>query len=105
MGGTARQLGDLISIGPAMLRDFGKLGIRSVTKLAGQNPYKMYDRLSRLTGHRQDPCVLDTFCAAVAQARNPRLPVEKCQWWWWSRKRKGVDSSKLKVKKRERFSH
>jgi hypothetical protein len=24
----------------------------------------------------------------VAQARNPRLAAEKCQWWWWSRKRK-----------------
>ena len=88
MSGTARQLGDLISIGPAMLRDFEQLGIRSVAQLARQDPRRMYDRLGRLTGHRQDPCVLDTFCAAVAQARNPRLPVEKCQWWWWSRKRK-----------------
>lgn len=87
MNGTARQLGDLISVGPAMLRDFGQLGIRSVAQLARQNPHKMYERLSHLAGHRQDPCVLDTFCAAVAQARNPRLPAEKCQWWYWSRKR------------------
>lgn len=88
MGGTARQLGDLISIGPAMLRDFEQLEIRSVAQLARQNPERMYDRLSHLAGQRQDPCVLDTFCAAVAQARNPRLPAEKCQWWYWSRKRK-----------------
>jgi Pathogenicity locus len=88
MGGTSRQLGDLISIGPAMLRDFEQLGIRSVAQLARQNPERMYDRLSHLAGQRQDPCVLDTFCAAVAQARNPRLPAEKCQWWYWSRKRK-----------------
>ena len=88
MGGTARQLGDLISIGPAMLRDFEQLGIRSVAQLARQNPDSMYERLSHLAGQRQDPCVLDTFCAAVAQARNPRLPAEKCQWWYWSRKRK-----------------
>jgi Pathogenicity locus len=86
---TAEQrLGDLISVGPAMLRDFEQLRIRSVAQLARQNPEGMYDRLSRLTGRRQDPCVLDTFCAAVAQARNPRLPAEKCHWWWWSRKRK-----------------
>ena len=26
--------------------------------------------------------------AAVAQARDPQLPVEQCQWWYWSRKRK-----------------
>jgi hypothetical protein len=83
-----QRLEDLVSVGPAMLRDFGQLGIRSVAQLARQNPRKMYERWGRLAGHRQDPCVLDTFCAAVAQARNPRLSAEKCQWWWWSRKRK-----------------
>ena len=83
-----RQLEDLISIGPAMLRDFELLKIRSVAQLARQNPQKMYEKMERATGQRQDPCVLDTFCAAVAQARNPRLAAEKCQWWWWSRERK-----------------
>lgn len=85
---TQRQLADLISIGPAMLRDFDQLGIRSVAQLASQDPEKMYTRLERLTRQRVDPCVLDTFCAAVAQARNPRLPAEQCQWWYYSRKRK-----------------
>ena len=88
MGGTARQLGELISIGPAMLRDFALLGIRSVAQLARHNPQRMYARLNRLSGQQQDPCVLDTFRAAVAQARNPRLPAEQCQWWWWSKERK-----------------
>ena len=83
-----RQLGDLISIGPAMLRDFEELGIRNVAQLARQNPQRMYERLNRASGQRQDPCVLDTFCAAVAQARNPRLSAEQCQWWYWSKKRK-----------------
>ncbi len=83
-----RQLGDLISIGPAMLRDFELLGIRSVAQLGRQNPQRMYERLGRLARQHQDICVLDTFCAAVAQARNPRLPAEQCQWWYWSRKRK-----------------
>jgi Pathogenicity locus len=85
---TTRQLGDLISIGPAMLRDFELLGIHSVTQLARQNPRRLYENLRRVAGQHQDICVLDVFCAAVAQARNPRLPVEKCQWWYWSRKRK-----------------
>lgn len=83
-----RPLGELISIGPAMLRDFELLGIRSVAELARQNPQRMYEKMERATGQRQDPCVLDTFCAAVAQAKNPRLEAKKCQWWWWSRKRK-----------------
>jgi hypothetical protein len=88
-----RLLHDLISVGPAMLRDFDQLGIRSVPQLAKQDPQKMYARLNRLTGQRQDPCVLDVFQAAVAQARNPRLPAEKCQWWYWSRKRKAAANS------------
>jgi hypothetical protein len=48
----------------------------------------MYTRLKRLTGRHQDICVLDVFEAAVAQARNPLLPAEQCQWWYWSRRRK-----------------
>ncbi len=88
-----RRLLDLISVGPAMLRDFEQLGIHSVPQLAKQDPKKMYARLERLTGQRQDPCVLDVFEAAVAQARNPRLPAEKCQWWYWSRRRKAAANS------------
>jgi hypothetical protein len=48
----------------------------------------MYRKLCRLTGEHQDVCVFDVFCAAVAQARDPLLPPEKCQWWYWSRRRK-----------------
>jgi hypothetical protein len=85
-----RQLRDLISVGPAIERDFHMLGVRSVPQLAKQDPQKLYSQLERLTGTRQDPCVLDVFRAAVAQARNPRLPAQQCQWWYWSRKRKSA---------------
>jgi nucleotidyltransferase/DNA polymerase involved in DNA repair len=88
MAKAARELADLISIGPAMLRDFELLGIRSVAQLAKQNPRKLYDKLGRVARQHQDICVLDVFEAAVAQARDPRLPAEKCQWWYWSRRRK-----------------
>jgi len=87
---NSRALKDLISVGPAMLRDFELLKVRSVAQLAKQDPHKMYAKLQRLTGTRQDPCVLDTFHAAVAQARNPRLSAHQCQWWYWSRKRKST---------------
>jgi len=86
----SRCLQDLISVGPAIERDFHLLGIHSVSQLAKHDPHKLYTRLEHLTGQHQDPCVLDTFQAAVAQARNPRLPAEKCQWWYWSRKRKAA---------------
>jgi Pathogenicity locus len=89
-----RQFQDLVSVGPAIERDFVMMGIRSVAQLAKQNPKQMYDKMCRLTGQRQDPCVLDTFEAAVAQAANPRLPAEKCQWWYWSKIRKARDGRK-----------
>jgi nucleotidyltransferase/DNA polymerase involved in DNA repair len=83
-----RHLEDLISVGPAMLRDFELLGIHSVAQLARENPQGLYEKLGRVRRQHQDICVLDVFRAAVAQARNPRLRAEQCQWWYWSRKRK-----------------
>lgn len=87
-----RRLKDLISVGPAFLRDFELVGIRSVAQLARANPRKLYEKLCKVTGQRQDICCLDVFSAVVAQARNPRLPAEKCQWWYWSRRRKARDA-------------
>jgi hypothetical protein len=84
-----RALDDLEGIGPAMLADLGQLGVREVATLAKQDPQALYDRLCRLHGVRQDPCVLDTFHCAVAQARDPGLPAAQRKWWWWSRLRKG----------------
>jgi len=83
-----RRLQDLISVGPAILRDFEMLGIQTVEQLGRQDPQRLYRKLCRTTGQRQDICCLDVFCAAVAQARDPLLPPEQCQWWYWSRRRK-----------------
>ena len=95
---TTRALGDLRGIGPAMVKDFTILGIGSVAELAKQNGTKLYERLNQISGTRQDPCVLDTFRCAVAQARNPRLPEEQKDWWYWSRLRKAQQTrSKTKV--------
>jgi hypothetical protein len=83
-----RKLSDLISVGPAMLRDFEILGVRSVSQLARRNPERLYELLCRLAPQHQDICCLDVFRAAVAQAKDPQLPAEQCQWWYWSRNRK-----------------
>lgn len=91
-----RRLADLISVGPAMVRDFELLGVRSVAQLARRNPERLYHELGRVARQHQDICVLDTFRAAVAQARDPRLPAEKCQWWWWSSQRKAREKGAIK---------
>lgn len=83
-----RCLEDPISVGPAMLRDFELLGIRTIKQLAQRNPARLYQQLCRATGQRVDICCQDVFSAAVAQARNPLLPAEQCRWWHWSRQRK-----------------
>jgi predicted RecB family nuclease len=90
----ARELQDLVSVGPAIRRDFEMLGIRTVAELARHDPQALYDELCRCTHARQDPCVLDTFHAAVAQARDPRLPFEQCRWWYYSRRRKEAAATK-----------
>jgi hypothetical protein len=88
-----RQIRTLISVGPAIARDLEMLGVHSVAQLARRNPERLYERLCTITGKPQDICVLDVFRAAVAQARNPRLPFEQAQWWYWSRQRKARDGS------------
>ena len=83
-----RKLSELAGIGKAFLKDFELLGIRNVDQLKKQNGRRLYDRLRELTGTQQDPCVEDTLVCAIAQARDPNLPAEQCQWWYWSRVRK-----------------
>jgi hypothetical protein len=80
----AKRLGDLRNIGKAMLADFDRLGVKNVEQLAACDPAELYDRLQVITGGRQDPCVLDTFTAAVHEARTG----EKIDWWQFSRARK-----------------
>ena len=88
MSTDSRQLKDLVSVGPALLEDFDLLGVHSVAQLRRRNPGRMYRELCRLKRQTIDPCCLDSFIAAVAQAKDPDLPVEQRQWWYWSRVRK-----------------
>ncbi len=83
-----RPLDGLDGVGPAALEDLHRLGVSTVAELARRDPDELYRRLCDLSGVRQDPCVLDTFRCAVAQARDPALPPEQRRWWWWSRQRK-----------------
>lgn len=77
------RLEDLPNIGPAGARDLRLLGIEAPAELVGQDPYELYDRLSLLTGQRQDPCVLDVLLSVVRfMAGDPARP-----WWDYSAER------------------
>lgn len=83
-----RSLKDLESVGPATLRDFELLGIRTVPQLARKSARGLYLQLCEVNGTRCDPCCQDVFSAAIAQARDPNLPQDQRRWWYWSRLRK-----------------
>ncbi len=78
------QLSDLRNIGKAMLKDFDLLGITSVAQLAGQDADELYMRICMLTGARHDPCVHDTYAAAIHQAKTG----EALNWWAFTPLRK-----------------
>jgi hypothetical protein len=78
------RLEDVPNVGPAVAADLRRLGITSPGQLAGRDPYAMYDDLCRVTGVRHDPCMLDTFIAAVRfMEGGPKQP-----WWAFTAERK-----------------
>jgi DNA transformation protein len=76
----------LPNIGPAMADDLIRLGIRTIGQVAKADARKLYDRISEMDGIRHDPCVLDTFEAAIHAARTG----EAVPWWEFSRRRKAT---------------
>ncbi len=83
-----RKLQDLVSVGPATLGDFHRVGISDMATLAKADPDALYEALCVADGLRHDICARDVFAAAIAQARDPGLPAEQRNWWYWSRRRK-----------------
>ena len=88
----ARPLSALRSVGPAALEDLRLLGVADVPALGRRDPLALYNDLCRIKGQTVDICCLDVFACAVAQAQNPQLPAEQCDWFWWSRQRKAAAS-------------
>lgn len=60
-----KRFNDIPNVGPAMTRDFKLLGMTNPKQLAKKDPYKLYKQLEKITGSRQDPCVLDTYMAVI----------------------------------------
>jgi hypothetical protein len=80
----AQTLEHIPNIGKRISEDLRQLGFEAPQQLCGQDPYAMYDRLCTITGIRHDPCLLDTFIAAVRfMDGGPALP-----WWAFTAERK-----------------
>jgi hypothetical protein len=70
-------------VGPKAAADLRSLGVRSIRDLARRDPERLYASLCRLTGVRQDPCVLYGFRCAVYAAGTPGPDPELLKWWNW----------------------
>jgi hypothetical protein len=81
---NAKVLKDIPNIGPSMVDKFERIEIYSPKDLRQRNPYALYKKLCQITGKRYDPCVLDTFMAAV-DFMNGAAPLP---WWHYTKTRK-----------------
>lgn len=79
-----KRFTDIPNIGKRMEEDFRELGLRVPQDLAGKDPYQLYQKMCRVSGVRQDPCVLDTYMAAVDFMEGGRAQT----WWSFTADRK-----------------
>jgi len=80
----AATLEQIPNIGPSVAGDLRRIGIHTPNMLVGTDPYALYAHVCTATGTRHDPCLIDTFIAAVRfMEGGPRLP-----WWHYTDERK-----------------
>lgn len=80
----AGTLEQIPNIGKAIADDLRGIGITRPEQLKGKDGLKLYHKLNKVTGVRHDPCVADTFMAAV-DFMNGGKPKP---WWKFTAKRK-----------------
>ncbi len=79
-----QQLEQLPNIGPSIAADLRSIGVQHPAELVPRDAFQLYQQLCQVTGKRQDPCVLDTFIAAVEFMRG----AEPRPWWAYTAARK-----------------
>ena len=80
----AKELRDIPNIGIDMESTLKLIYINTPRDLKSKNPYELYIKLCKATNTRYDPCVLDTFMAAVDFVNGA---VSK-PWWCYTKTRK-----------------
>ncbi len=85
-----KRLEDIPNVGKAIAADLRYLSVKTPSELSGRDPYELYNTLCERTGVRHDPCLLDTFIAAVRYVEGgPKLP-----WWAFTAERKRTLASR-----------
>lgn len=80
----AKRFEHIPNIGPAMAKDFAVLGLKTPMDLKGKDAYELYVALCEKTKAYHDPCVLDTFLAAVGFMNGKGAKA----WWDFTAERK-----------------
>jgi hypothetical protein len=79
-------LEELPNIGPSLAASLRRIGVRTPRELKGRDAFVLYQQLASATGTRQDPCVLDTFMAAVDFMNG----AAAAPWWHYTAQRKAL---------------
>lgn len=82
----ATRFEQLPNVGPATAGDLRLLGLNRPDELRGRDPLQLYRELERLSGSRQDPCVLDVLIGLTRQAAGAPLQP----WWHYTAERKAM---------------
>jgi hypothetical protein len=80
----AATLEQIPNIGRSIAQDLREIGIQTPDALRSENAQTVYEALCMKRGVRQDPCVLDTFMAAI-DFMNGAPPTP---WWHYTPLRK-----------------
>ncbi len=80
----AIELEQIPNIGKSLANDLRKIGITRPAALKDQDGITLYKKLNKITGVRHDPCVADTFIAAVDFMNGGK----STPWWKFTPQRK-----------------
>jgi hypothetical protein len=78
------KLEQIPNIGKATVDDLKTMGITKPEQLKSKDGLALYHQLNKISGTRHDPCMADTFMAAV-DFMNGGKPTS---WWKFTAKRK-----------------
>lgn len=81
---SVKRFEDIPNIGPAMVRDFKLLGLKNPSELKAKDPLALYKKICQITHSHHDPCVLDTYMAAIDFMNG----AEAKPWWKYTSVRK-----------------
>ncbi len=87
---STRRLTDLPNVGPAIAKILKSIGIDNPSELSECEPFELYERLYKLRGKWEDPCLLDVFMSAVRFMNGEEAQV----WWAFTQERKKLLESK-----------